>query len=166
MTMGWHRKGEHRLYFERAEQAYLLVEHGIGRWPGGNWGAICNVYPGSSPSLVGGSVSDGYLYARCRRESWNALPAEWQCAFLEYMNRDPDNVWRPENEPGLFRVGEQRPRTYFVQVRNQSWAAGQWRRFGAYPSRSAARKAAQEMNQSGTGRGLLYAVMHAGELVG
>lgn len=102
--MGWPRKGDHRLYFERKSKSYMLLCVGDGRNPGGAWGAVANCLSGTEPSLCYCGVSDGYIYSHCRRVAWSDLPKEWKRAFVCYMS--VDTPWSPDNEPGLHRTSK------------------------------------------------------------
>lgn len=77
----------------------------------GHYDSISNVYDGATPSLVGGGgISREFIYkSGCKRVQWSELPEEWQRAFLNYMEPvfDDEEWWRPEEQRGLWLVGNQ-----------------------------------------------------------
>jgi hypothetical protein len=83
--MSWVRKDDGlRLYFERKNKSYLLVDHSS-VCPVGTYECIGNALGGAAPSLCTTSCSPGYLYTRCRRVAWEDMPVDWQEAFRPYV---------------------------------------------------------------------------------
>lgn len=99
--MGWPRKNEQcRLYQEKRDGSYLLVNVGDGRNPADPslWDAIGNVYEGSDPSLTSTAVCEAHLRTRCRRVAWSDMPRQWRGAFRKWLRVDPKSV------PGFWRT--------------------------------------------------------------
>jgi len=97
--MGWPKKDDLRLYFERAKKTYLLIDPNS-RCPDGSYEAegelLIDNNP-ESPCLCSTSASPIYLYQKCRRAQWSDMPPIWQKAMAEYVNGDPQTVkglWR------------------------------------------------------------------------
>lgn len=103
--MGWPRNNETcRLYQERKDKSYVLVLVANGQNGSGEYDAVANSLAGPNPSLAGTGVAPRYLTNRCRRVSWSDLPANWQNAFLFYMNQGES--WDPKTNRGLWRKGD------------------------------------------------------------
>lgn len=108
--MGWPRKDEIRLYFERKNKTYLLINTELS-YNGSHEGigeTLTDNNP-NNPMLSSTSVSPSYLYKSCRRTSWNEMPSVWQAALKQWLQKDP-TAYR-----GLWRIGE---REEYLKIQN------------------------------------------------
>lgn len=105
--MGWPRKNEEiRLYREKRGASGFLMIFPDEPWGPGNYTAIGNVLASPGPSLCGTGVSPAYIADnRLKRLAWSDLPADYQAAYREYMQRD-GSIFVPETVRGLWRMGE------------------------------------------------------------
>ena len=104
--MGWPRKNDScRLYQELKDKSFLLVITENGANPRGHFDAIANVHTDATPSLASTCVSPLYLHDRCRRAQWSDLPADWQAAFLPWMEEWDQT---PEQIRGFWQVNQPR----------------------------------------------------------
>lgn len=107
--MGWARKNEgFRLYFERKDKTYLLVDIPSpqqqkldrGSCMDGSHSAIGEVMVNNdpdNPKLATTSVAPMHLYKKCRRVSWSDMPEVWQKALAEWIVGDPKDfrgLWK------------------------------------------------------------------------
>jgi len=95
--MGWTRAPGLRLYFERKDKSYILVDTSCMNLDG-SFESVGNVVARSSPNLCTTSCSREYLYTKCRRASWDEMPEEWKAAMATWV------VEQPEKHRGLWKL--------------------------------------------------------------
>lgn len=98
--MGWPKNKGLRLYFERRDKTWLLVDTSQvnGR---GNYDAVGELMEDPDPTdpwTVNTSVSPGHLYSKCRRASWDEMPQVWRGSLSGFISGGP------EDHRGLWRV--------------------------------------------------------------
>ena len=110
--MGWPKKNEgFRLYFERKNKTYLLVEIPTPEQEQKNRMYYAKGYEGIGELLVNNdperpmlctcNPSRDYLYKNCRRVSWDEMPEVWQNALAKWINGKPKDfrgLWRMERK--------------------------------------------------------------------
>jgi len=108
--MGWPRKNEgFRLYFERKDKTYLLVEiqtpeelkeeraGGYFRRGQDAIGEVMVNNDSENPKLASTTVSPTHLHKKCRRVQWTDIPEVWQDALKTWINGHPKDfrgLWK------------------------------------------------------------------------
>ena len=97
---GWPRKNEGlRVYYEGGQRAYLLMnpERERGSFDYEGVGEVMVDNDPSNPILAVTGISPMHIYQKCRRVEWSDMPEVWKSAFLEWLEREPEEIrglWR------------------------------------------------------------------------
>lgn len=99
--MGYPRKDDIRVYFEKKDKTYILVYVEDGLSGGGSYYAIGSTFT-EFPIDSLGSVNcpPDYLRNKCKRVSWNDIPFDWQVGLKRWLDKTPEEC------RGLWKIGE------------------------------------------------------------
>lgn len=98
--MGWPRKDDVRVYFEKKDKTYILVfvEDGLSGF--GSYYATGATFQDSISSIGCVNCPPDYLRNKCKRVSWNDIPFDWQVGLKRWLDKSP------EEYRGLWKIGE------------------------------------------------------------
>lgn len=97
--MGWPRKDDVRVYFEKKDKTYILVYVGDGL----NcecYSAIGATVSNFVSSLGNVGASPNYLRNKCKRVAWDDVPENWRNGLKTWLDKSP------EEYRGLWRIGQ------------------------------------------------------------
>jgi hypothetical protein len=100
--MSWPKTKGLRLYLQRKDKSYLLVDLDQ-QCLDGSYECIGETLVDNDPKkpmLSSSSCSSLFLYKKCRRVSWSDMPRVWKGALRKYI------VGSPKKHRGLWRMQE------------------------------------------------------------